>query len=254
MTEISVSGFARIYETDLVYESGCWQRCGNAHCCNFSRHKSRFKMIAKTPFQELPLLPGEYEFLARQGWLEQFGNHERKVIEFPIDGHVIRAESIVSRRQGCACDHATRPTICRLYPLLPVFDIQGRLLHTEPMGIYEEMERIAGMEPECKLTSLPFAELNKYLRIATEVAKNPVMLFHIEAYRKVKSRVSRLLRQRCSLGQRDVFSVFETGLIRRSLVDTNELSSELSALARDFFNVYGDRFRLAKQQQRVKTD
>ena len=67
--ENSVSGVERIYSTDLTFVPNCWKLCGDAHCCSFSRYKAKFRMIAKTPFQELPLLPGEYEFLAAKGWL-----------------------------------------------------------------------------------------------------------------------------------------------------------------------------------------
>ncbi len=73
------SEFEQIYATDLVYVPECWKLCGDAHCCNFARYKSRFKMIGCTPFQELPLLPGEYEFLASKNWLNQFGEHDHVV-------------------------------------------------------------------------------------------------------------------------------------------------------------------------------
>ena len=139
--------FEEVYRTELVYVPDCWKLCGDAHCCNFSRYKKRFRMIARTPFQELPLLPGEFEFLASKGWLAQFEPFEHRAVEFPLDGYTLRAESVVSLRPGCACEHATRPTICRLYPLLPVFGIGGDLVGVEQVGIYEEMERIAGMEP-----------------------------------------------------------------------------------------------------------
>ena len=44
-------------------------------------------MIARTPFQELPLLPGEYEFLDSKGWLLQFGDYDHKVTKFEIDDY-----------------------------------------------------------------------------------------------------------------------------------------------------------------------
>jgi hypothetical protein len=37
--------FDKIYATDLVYRPGCWQLCGDAHCCNFNRYRARFKII-----------------------------------------------------------------------------------------------------------------------------------------------------------------------------------------------------------------
>jgi hypothetical protein len=133
--------WAHIYGLDLVYEKDCWKLCGDAHCCNFARHKSRFKFMGKKPFQELPLLPGEYEFMRDRGWLAQFQDHVHKKQVFALDGQrAMTIESIVSHRPGCACDHATRPTICRLYPLFPVLDIEGRITGIEThFWIYEEL-------------------------------------------------------------------------------------------------------------------
>ncbi|MGL5077353.1 MAG: hypothetical protein ACRDBG_16205 [Waterburya sp.] len=238
----ALSQFERIYQTDLVYIPDCWQLCGDAHCCSFARYKKKFKIIARTPFQELPLLPGEYEFLNSKGWLQQFGDHDRKIIEFPIEGYSLKIESIVSRKPNCACEHNIRPTICRLYPLLPIFDITGQLIGTEPMGIYEEMERIAGLETACKLTSLPFDQIDKFLAIIVELSKNPIHLYYLEAYRITKQQVSKRLAARCSSSKRDVFTAFESGFIRQNLLDSEWLRTELSELARRFKARYGDRF------------
>lgn len=239
-----LSGFERIYATDLVYVPDCWRLCGDAHCCSFARYKSRFKMIARTPFQELPLLPGEYDFLASMGWLKQFQEFEHKLIEFPIDGYTLKAESIVSRKSDCPCDHDTRPTICRLYPLLPVFDLAGQLVGTEPVGIYEEIERIAGIDTACQVTALPFEEANKFFTIVGELSKNPTQLYYLEAYRITKHHVSARLQERYSTNDRNIFTLFETGLIRQNLIDKEYLRAELSQLARHFEEKYGDSFQL----------
>ena len=236
--------FEEIYSTDLVYVPNCWKLCGDAHCCNFKRYKSRFKMIARTPFQELPLLPGEFEFLAEKGWLEQFGDYEHKTVEFEIEGHSLKAESIVIHNLECACNHDTRPTICRLYPLLPKFNIAGQLVGTEPMGIYEELELISGMEAACKLTALPFEQLNKFLFIAAQLGKSPLHLYYLEAYRVTKQHVSVRLAEKYNKTQRDVFSVFESAFIRRTLFEKKQLAHELTHLARRFHEYYGDRFTL----------
>ncbi len=97
------AAFDKIYSTDLVYQPDCWQLCGDAHCCNFSRYKAKFKLIAKNHFQELPLLPGEYDYLETRGCLTQFSDFEHKVIEYTLDHRSIQVESIVSRRPNCAC-------------------------------------------------------------------------------------------------------------------------------------------------------
>lgn len=243
MSENAEPAYGRIYDTDLVFEKDCWKLCGDAHCCSFSRYKSRFQVIARSPFQELPLLPGEHAFLQSRGWLDQFGDYTHKVVEFPIDGYELRVESIVSRRPvGCVCNHDTRPTVCRLYPLLPVFQVDGSLAGVEPLGIYEEMERIAGLQPACMVERLSFAELNKFLLVANEIAADPARLFYMMAYRVTRKHVAARLEDRLSKGAGDVFGAFEAAFIRNKLLDSAALREELSGLARQFEGAYGEEF------------
>ncbi len=118
--------FDEIYQTDLVYEKDCFKLC-DAHCCSgFASHKAQFKFMATGHFNELPLLPGEYEYMKARGYLEQFGDHDHRVIPFELSKRSIKYETIVSRKPGCACNHATRTTICRLYPLIPQYDCKRR--------------------------------------------------------------------------------------------------------------------------------
>lgn len=242
-----LSGFDRIYSEDLLYISGCWKLCGNANCCGFSKHKSHFNLIGRQPFQALPLLPGEYKFLERTGLLKQFGEHDHKITEFNIDGYVLKSEELVVHRSGCICEQDTRTTVCRLYPLMPRFDINGRLIGAEPtFGIYEEMERIAEMDPVCKITSLPFDQLNKFLAITEELSKDICRLFYMQAYIITKEHVtSRLKIKFESNNNGNVFHLFEEAYFRSNLIDTELLRTDLSKLANQFESRYGDSFKLA---------
>lgn len=55
--------FEALYRTDLVDQPASWKLCEDAHCCSFGRHKARFRLISKGGGQDLPLFPGEFEFL-----------------------------------------------------------------------------------------------------------------------------------------------------------------------------------------------
>ena len=245
MTE-EMSAFDRIYTADLTYIPDCWKLCGDAHCCNFSRYKSRFKLVLKKAFHELLLLPGEYEFLEAKGWLEQFKPYEHRVIEFPIARGVLRIESITSRKPGCACEHATRPVICRLYPLLPVFDVAGRLTAIERLTIYEEMETIGGLPSACQITALPFEQSNTFLNMTTELGRNVKHLFYLAAYRAAKNHVAKRLAKTRAENNKDIFAIFENAFMRRQLIDQTELRTELDAMAEKFASHYGAQFDLGK--------
>ena len=236
--------FDKIYSTDLVFIQDCWRLCGDAHCCNFNRYKSRFKLIAQTRAQELPLLPGEFEYLQNKGWLQQFGDFDHKVIEYSLDHRTLRVESIVSRRPNCACDHDTRPTVCRLYPLLPVFDIDGKVTGIDTFGIYEELEKMDDLEPACRITTLPLSELQKFLTICHEIGRCPLMLYYITAYRITKNHIFSRLNKARSGHHQTSFSLFEKSLIRNLLIDHPELKHQLASVADTFKRRYRGAFLL----------
>ena len=178
LTTESRAAFQSIYAADLVYSPGCWKLCGDANCCNFTRYKSQMRLLGKSHRQELPLLPGEYEYLQETGGLTGYGRHEHRVVEYPIAQGVLKIELLVGHAEGCVCHHATRTTVCRLYPLLPVFDIDGHLHGVDTrFGMFEEIEAIGGIEPACKLTNVPFTELNAFLAITSAIARYPLAMF-----------------------------------------------------------------------------
>lgn len=231
--------FNTIYATDLVYVPGCWQLCGDAHCCSFARHKDRFRLMGARRAQELPLLPGEYAYLEEHGYLDQFGGHDHRVVDYAFGQRSMRIESIVSHRPGCACAHATRTTVCRLYPFLPVLDADRRLLGVERLGVYDVLEDLEGAGHICQVENIPAAERPKFLAITDIISADPLGLFYVTAYRLAQDHVrSRLVTLK---GDREVdyFSVFEMGVFRQRLVDHDALAVILTDVAAALEDRYG---------------
>ncbi|MBX7080418.1 MAG: hypothetical protein K1X88_14570 [Nannocystaceae bacterium] len=238
------AAFESLYAIDLVYRAGCHNRCGDAFCCNFARHKQHFSFLGRRPMQELPLLAGEYEWLRARGWLAQFGEHEHREFALTLpDGRSIHADSIVSTRAGCACDHATRPVICRLYPLLPVFDVDGRLTGIESLTIYDELERIAGAPRSCAVDDLPFEQLDLLLRFTSVLARQPAWLFQLAAYRLLKQHATARI-ERDSQAGTSAFAAFEWAFLRRRLITASEVGAPLLELAHRHAERWGSAFEL----------
>jgi len=234
-----------LYAIDLVYVRNCWTLCGDAHCCSFARHKQRFTIMARRHFQELPLLAGEYEYLAARGWLDQFGEHEHRVVELALpDGRTMKAESIVSRRLGCACNHATRPIVCRLYPLLPVFAVDGRLEGIDDFGVYEMLERLDGLDPACAIREIPVEQLAVFLRFCALIATRPQWLFQLAAYRATVAHVASSIASAKAESGKSAFKLFEWGFLRDNLIRRAELAQHLAGLADEFVRRWGPEFEL----------
>ena len=237
------SAFTAIYSTDLVFEPDCWKLCGDAHCCSFTRHKAKFRLMARDPAQELPLLPGEWEFLCDNGWDKQFGEHEFRAGVHEVAGRRLRIESVISRRPMCVCDHGTRTTVCRLYPLVPQFEVSGRLAGTEPLSISEELERLDGLPPACQVNRLEFSQLNLLLHLTKTLASHPVLLFYLMAYRVTKRHAAQsVAAKKAAAPELSAFRLFETAYLRRQLLDQTRLDQELAELLDAFAVFYGSRF------------
>lgn len=236
------SCFESLYATDLVYQKDCWKLCGDAHCCNFRRYKAKVPLLAQDGSHDLPLLPGEFEFLESKGWQQQFQDFNRKQGTYDFGTGSVSFNTITSRRAGCVCDHDTRTVICRLYPLLPVFDLEGRLVGTEVIGLYEELEQLEGMAPACQISALPFDQVKPFLRICELLGSNSAFLFHFAAYRAAKRHVfQRLAEQKATTGK-SAFALFQGAFVRRRLIDHPVLKSELAALKTAFDERHGARF------------
>jgi len=220
--------FDQAYGTELVFKPGCWSLCGDAHCCSFQRHKARFTLL-RSKAQELPLLPGEWDYLCTRGWDRQFAPFELRSHRYELAGYTLRWHSLASQRPGCACDHATRTVICRLYPLLPTYTPEGQLSGTESVGMYEELETLAGLPRACQVDAMPFDQLNLFLRLARAIGADPVRRFYLLAYHHAKRQAfDRLTATRKP--EVDAFRQFELALVRGRLFDHDRLRQDLGTL------------------------
>ena len=235
--------FDRIFATDLRYVPDCYTLCGDAHCCNYARYKQRFMLLGGGD-HELPLMPGEFDYMRTRGYLGQFGDYKLKEVAFAIDQGMLRYQAIVSKRAGCVCDQQTRATLCRLYPLFPQYDVSGALVGVESVGIYEELERLDGLDQACRIGSIPIAEMDAFIGLATHIGSDPVAVFHMEAFRHAKAAAAASVKHAMEASGKSAFRTFELLVLRARLFDTEAIRQELSALAARFAEYHGSRFQL----------
>jgi hypothetical protein len=235
--------FEKIYATDLVVVPECWKLCGDAHCCSFSRYKRNFRMLGFGYSQELLLFPGEFDFLTKKDLLSQFGEHQHRTIPVEFSSYRIALETLVSKRVGCACDHATRTTVCRLYPLLPIIDVDGTVRGVDvKFGLYEELEAQGGLPRACKIGAIPADQLAGFLTIAGEIARSPKMNFYLAAYHVAKEHLRRRLSECERKPDQSVFALYEGLAFKRQLFDVPLLQAELTTLADKYAAHHGASF------------
>jgi hypothetical protein len=112
-----------------------------------------------------------------------------------------------------------------------VFDVDGRLIGTESFGMYEVLEELEDLERACKLTDLPFGEINKFMALASAISSDPKALFYVSAYRIAKHHLEERLQGLCGGTKASYFRVFENNLLTNKLIDHRVLGEEPAELA-----------------------
>lgn len=259
MTDIQAV-FDTIYATDLLFSEKCWALCGDAHCCTFSRYQRGDDVR-----QDLILLPLEYEYMNLKGYIEQYANLQHYAQRYALSHATLCFEtlSIKSNRGGCPCTHEIRPTTCRLYPMLPVFELDVGLVGIERYyGLEDEIEKVTGMRSACRIESISPAERKNFLRITTAIFSEPNCLFHVMAYDCVRRHVQSALQRKqvadpiepTTEGVSRARTLLGMDLLDGELFDVAELKSDLDTLAQRFCQKFGPEFQSSGLTRRPAGD
>ena len=135
--------------------------------------------------------------------------------------------------------HATQTTVCRLYPFLPVFDLDRTVVSLERLGIYEVLEDLAGAERICQVDTIPEGERAKFSTIAAAIGADPVAAFYVDAYRIAQGHARRRFKELKGERAADIYSVFEMAVVRQRPIDHAALAAELEARASELEHRHG---------------
>ena len=235
--------FDAIFNTDLIYAKDCWELCGDAHCCHFDRYR-KFAGDSERGFQKIPLLTGEYEYMKRRGLLNQYSEFEREVTcvtlvagEFNFDLLSIPAD------RACPCDHSRRPTICRLYPLMPILSPTDKLIGVDAnCSQFEVVEDLGGMQRACQLTGTSFVEFGKFITICTAISRNPRTMFSAMFLHLFLVMFRSTIKASMKKNGVTVFQAIQTLAGQESFVDQAKLADELDSLTNQFQAEFGPDF------------
>lgn len=242
------SKFDQIYQIDLEYQPACWKLCGDGHCCHHTRYRDNIRGV-----QILPLMPGELAYMQERGLLKQYSNPKITSERFEFNFGPIQFDQLQVdlKNGGCPCIHGMRPTICRLYPVLPIFDPQqGIVGFDDKFTIYEEGEAFYKLPQACKITSVPFSQLNQFNSFLKVLASEPLFMFYLTVYRALKQAFVNELKL-VATPPNDANKEIASGIDRgsRSLIfklrtkRAPEVIDQIHTIASQYKNHFGDRLR-----------
>jgi len=233
-TDRQIAAFDLIYRTDLVYRPACHQLCGDGHCCHFSRYKA-----TRPDRHVLVLLPGEYEYMRERGLLHQYVDHRHIHLDFDLDDVTLsyNALDVARSTPGCVCTHDLRPTLCRLYPLIPIYGPDGRVEGVDrSFALIEELEMIHGADRACAIAELPIEQTERFFTIANAIGQDPSWRLHFAAYRLVKAHCAEALRRspipkgRAAADLARAWHDAQRALMSGTLFDVEQLEADLASV------------------------
>jgi len=244
-----LTDWARLFGTEFISRDRCWETCGGGYCCKPFRIQQHFAFLRREGV-ELPLLPGEYHFLRRGGLLQTgfedaMSRHEIRLpngLSFPIYRTVCRLDGICS-------DHSHRPMVCRIYPMAPVPDLDGRLERLEPTALIDlHWTRLVQGKNPCTITTLTPEELDRYHELSAELFRDPVNIFYLKAASLYKTAIREGLETRypqlLELPEADFFRAWERLLVMGKLYRTQDVLAQLVDLSDALSARWGDAFSL----------
>jgi hypothetical protein len=227
----------------MVYGAQCWKLCGDGHCCHFSRYRPP----GDDAVQEFPLFDGEFEYMQRHDLLSQYQQFEPQLWHIELDiGDYEFTTLRIQANGACPCDHQRRTTVCRLYPLLPQFELGKGLCGIDSrFTIYEEAEVLGKLPRACQISQLSFADMEKFLRMAAAIYAAPRCLFSVMAYAIHKQHVVARLASDMVFSRRRVHHSLYALEQQGTLLDKDTLREELNALGKTFSEYFGADFTLS---------
>ncbi|MEM7404051.1 MAG: hypothetical protein AAF458_02105 [Pseudomonadota bacterium] len=224
--------FDAIYATDLRYVPGCWEFCGDAHCCHFSRYRNYSPDRGQ---QKIPMLAGEYQYLEARGYLQQYDDITLELQTVESEGFSYVFETLSVAAEGCPCEQTTRPTLCRLYPLMPVFDAHGGVIDIDiECTPFEIVEVLSGSPRACQIQTLSFAEMSNFLTLCAAVAASARIKFSLMALHRAQVAFKQNLERKMEQEKLSVFEALARLGQEDALIDKPRLGTELRVLAEAF--------------------
>lgn len=165
----------KIFNTEFIFETGCYKIC-NSFCCRWGNEDIPLRIIPKGG--TLFYLPKEYAYISKYGKVTDIKPYTMKAKFF--DKEILLYYKHCNDDSNCNIKFS-RSLYCKLYPFLPVFDINGNINNIKYISVYDVTADIIGQKTPCYVKELK----EKYLKLwqenpeKTALLKEPYTLFYL---------------------------------------------------------------------------
>ncbi len=165
----------KIFNSEFIFETGCYKTC-SSFCCRWESKDMPFRIIPKGG--TLFYLPKEYAYISEYGKVTELEPFKMKAKFF--DKEITLYYKHCNDDANCNIKFS-RSLYCKLYPFLPVFDIDGNLKDIKYISVYDVTAEIIKQKTPCYVKDLK----EKYLKHWQEnpetisLLKEPYTLFYL---------------------------------------------------------------------------
>ncbi|MGA7323955.1 MAG: hypothetical protein WBX25_05630 [Rhodomicrobium sp.] len=175
-----------IHSRPLIAVPDCWKLCGGGFCCANSHPDFQFRLMPPGGAGTVVIyLEDEYAWMRANGHIVCGEEHGASAPAFEFDFGGPRP--LVLRHSRCSylgrCAGAiTKPLLCRAYPFMPVFGLDGALEDVLPASIIDATLHLKEGRRACPIDDrnrLEAALVNDVELLAA--LRHPYIVFHTQA-------------------------------------------------------------------------
>lgn len=229
LTEQDIKYWEQVFNAEFIFEKGCYNTC-SSFCCRWDSPDLPLRVIPKGG--TLFYLPKEYEFIKRYGKVTDILPYKMKANIF--NNQLQLYYKHCNDDSNCNIKFS-RSLYCKLYPFLPVFNIDGELLDLKYISVYDVTFNLIGQKTPCYVIDLK----DKYINIWNQsdsnihLLKEPYVLFYLMAGNLLHDNYVKTISANNELMQlkgKDFWKKWEKLYLAGKFVDKIQLEKDLENL------------------------
>ncbi|MBF0611035.1 MAG: hypothetical protein G8345_13420 [Magnetococcales bacterium] len=188
-----------IHRHQFISVDKCWETCGGGYCCASNHADFQFRLLP-VPGVVLLYPEEEYNHLVATGraWQTLPGNKPVQRLHLDVGGpRPLTLVHMPCRLQGKCAGVIEPPLQCKLYPFLPVLDVDGNILDVYPFSIFELTFATCQWPMPCTLWHQREQVLQTWRNNPELIAplKHPLILLYLQVARIIAEMYSQKLKE-----------------------------------------------------------
>lgn len=233
LTEQEKLYWEKIFNTEFIFEKGCYSTC-SSHCCKWDTPDLPLTIIPKGG--TLFYLPKEYAYISKYGKITEIPPYKMKTKLF--DKELFIYYKHCNDDANCNIKFS-RSLYCKLYPFIPVFDIEGNLLDLKFISIYDVTYDFIGQKSPCYVKDLKAKYIDLWSKEDSNIhlLKNPYTLFYLMVGNLIHDNYVETLKSNnklINLQGKEFWKKWEKLYLAGRLINKNKLEKGIEKLYNDF--------------------